>query len=300
MEHIKDANILKMTLAEVSENIKDFSEVQLLEFYNHYSGNKVKKFRDAQDAYAKTSSLLTFLLKKTGGKPRPKKGATVKKDKILTISKRAGGCLNAVREILADDPKYQVTCEDVADQVNSVQTSVQPHLDQLVKKGLLEASGDDDPIYSLTELGKAFDIPTGSAMTGGIGRKSKFTGSFILATQEDNPRREGTFGYASFAILNTKVPMAFEDYIKAGGRNNDLNWDLDRDWVKILDGPDIKTAKNVGNQLKGNSQLWYAEEKPDDWNYRPRGEKQEVSSPLPTGEKNVTAKPKANGKGKKA
>jgi hypothetical protein len=65
-------------------------------------------------------------------------------------------------------------------------------------------------------------------------RQSKFAGKTIIANRKDNPRREGTWGYKSFGIiLKAKGKISYEAYKSAGGRNNDLQWDLDRNFVSV-------------------------------------------------------------------
>ena len=60
------------------------------------------------------------------------------------------------------------------------------------------------------------------------GRKTKFSGKTITALKKENPRRKGSHGWESYnIILNNKGPMLFEDYQAAGGRNRDLQWDID-------------------------------------------------------------------------
>lgn len=63
------------------------------------------------------------------------------------------------------------------------------------------------------------------------GKRSKFTGKRIYKVVSDNPRRKGTHGYNSFELL--KDGMSFEEYKAAGGRNNDLQWDLDKGFVEL-------------------------------------------------------------------
>lgn len=66
---------------------------------------------------------------------------------------------------------------------------------------------------------------------GGGGRTSKFSGKRIIKLVKDNPRRKGTEGFKSFAKL--KSGMKYEDYIKAGGRLQDLNWDIEHKYVRV-------------------------------------------------------------------
>lgn len=72
------------------------------------------------------------------------------------------------------------------------------------------------------------------------GRKSANLGKRIYKQYVDpetkkaaNPRREGTHGHKSYELI--KDGMSYEDYIAAGGRNNDLRYDLDHGFVVLKD-----------------------------------------------------------------
>jgi hypothetical protein len=74
------------------------------------------------------------------------------------------------------------------------------------------------------------DTPTAPSRRG---RKSVYAGRIIIATVEPdqdgsifNPRREGTQGFRSMQIILVAGQISYEDYIDAGGRNNDLAWDI--------------------------------------------------------------------------
>ena len=55
----------------------------------------------------------------------------------------------------------------------------------------------------------------------------------VLTEGGKNPRREGTNGNASFALL---VPgMLYEEYIAAGGRSVDLTYDIEHGFVKVVE-----------------------------------------------------------------
>lgn len=71
------------------------------------------------------------------------------------------------------------------------------------------------------------------ARAAGAGRKSAFVGKKIYKKVQDNPRREGTNGYNSFALIRNG--MKYEDYVAAGGRPQDLAWDLKHDYVELKD-----------------------------------------------------------------
>ena len=49
-----------------------------------------------------------------------------------------------------------------------------------------------------------------------------------------NPRKAGSLGFRSMAIVIAQPGLTYEDYIKAGGRANDLSWDIAHGNVIIL------------------------------------------------------------------
>jgi hypothetical protein len=67
----------------------------------------------------------------------------------------------------------------------------------------------------------------------GRGRKSQYSGMTLRATVEANPRREGSHGFKSLGLILAagKNGISYEDYIKKGGRLNDLVWDINKDHV---------------------------------------------------------------------
>lgn len=64
---------------------------------------------------------------------------------------------------------------------------------------------------------------------GGAGRTSKLAGKTIVASVKENPRRPGSHGFNSMNILIKAGAKGIttEEYLKAGGRMNDLNWDIE-------------------------------------------------------------------------
>ena len=66
-------------------------------------------------------------------------------------------------------------------------------------------------------------------------RRGKYAGKMIRCLVEKNPRREGTKGFHSMGILiNSSVPVSYENYISEGGRPNDLAWDLEKGHVELV------------------------------------------------------------------
>lgn len=47
-----------------------------------------------------------------------------------------------------------------------------------------------------------------------------------------NPRRVGSHGYNSMQVIINAPGITTEDFVKAGGRLNDLRWDIDKDNVR--------------------------------------------------------------------
>ena len=83
------------------------------------------------------------------------------------------------------------------------------------------------------------DTPTNGedTGTGRRGRKSQFVGKILRTTLTENPRRNGTHGHRSMEIIMKagKEGIAHSAFIEAGGRNNDLGWDIGRERVEMTD-----------------------------------------------------------------
>jgi hypothetical protein len=65
----------------------------------------------------------------------------------------------------------------------------------------------------------------------GAGRPSIFSGKVLTKAVSENPRRAGTAGHKSFSVI--KNGMTFEQYVAAGGRRQDLAWDVEKGNVKV-------------------------------------------------------------------
>jgi len=82
------------------------------------------------------------------------------------------------------------------------------------------------------------EVATNSTTFGDSVKKNTRTslkGKMLKTLTDENPRREGTGGFKSMQILiDADGPMAYEDFISAGGRKVDFMWDLERDRVEIV------------------------------------------------------------------
>ena len=66
-------------------------------------------------------------------------------------------------------------------------------------------------------------------------KRVSLKGKMIQSTTLVNPRREATKGFNSMQILiDAGKPISYEAYISAGGRSNDIAWDIDKGSVEIL------------------------------------------------------------------
>jgi hypothetical protein len=67
--------------------------------------------------------------------------------------------------------------------------------------------------------------------SGRRGRTSSFAGGTLTKQQKENPRREGTHGYNSYALI--RDGMKYETFIEKGGRLKDLAWDVAKGYVVV-------------------------------------------------------------------
>ncbi len=70
--------------------------------------------------------------------------------------------------------------------------------------------------------------------------------TILRATLSTNPRKVGTVGHKSYAILLAAGgTMAYGAYLKAGGRPEDANWDRARGWALLGDETPDEAYANV-------------------------------------------------------
>ena len=76
--------------------------------------------------------------------------------------------------------------------------------------------------------------PKAKKETTGEGRKgriSQFAGQKIYKLAKDNPRREGSHGHTSFALITNG--MSYEKYLELGGRRQDLVFCVEKGHVEM-------------------------------------------------------------------
>ena len=81
------------------------------------------------------------------------------------------------------------------------------------------------------------DWENGAAPNGTPVKKAPSSSSRIVGTArivklvKDNPRREGTNGHQSWQV--TRDGMSVEQYVAAGGRLDDLRWNVKHGWLRL-------------------------------------------------------------------
>ncbi len=160
------------------------------------------------------------------------------------LSPKAGVILKALRETVDKDGEGDEAYTDsttISKEVGTSTTVVCNALIQLERLGLvkLEDESPDDKhqfmyIYVLPPA-YSYAIPEVAVKLPGENRgpRSPLTSKLIFRKTKDNPRREGTWGHKSFALI--KDGMTYEAYKAAGGRNNDLMWDVEHGHLELRD-----------------------------------------------------------------
>ena len=73
-----------------------------------------------------------------------------------------------------------------------------------------------------------------AAAKSGAGRKSLFGDTAkIKSLTKENPRRAGTHGHKSMEIIIKNPGITVADFVKKGGRLNDLRWDVEHKSVSV-------------------------------------------------------------------
>lgn len=84
--------------------------------------------------------------------------------------------------------------------------------------------------FSAATQEKLATVPKGSQFKM-VGRKSAFEGKRIYKKVPNNPRKVGTHGWKSFNLIQDG--MTYDAFLLAGGRNNDLRWDLEKGHIRV-------------------------------------------------------------------
>ncbi len=222
------SNIDRMTLEEVKAKMVTHSHADLLTFFNKFSGSPKPAKKVKREVV--TALVDRLIEKKAEGKAKAGKGKGKHQWTSTKISKVGAGLVKLIREMMEGYDTDEMTMEDVLIETGSVASTVEPILEKLIKGGWLVQ--DSQGNIQLTTQGKEASLRTDGKMTGAPGPSSKFTNHSIIPLVKENPRREGTHGHTSFALIPS-VGITYEEYKARGGRNNDLAWDIAHKYVEM-------------------------------------------------------------------
>lgn len=176
-----------------------------------------------------------------------KQAASIRKE--VRMTDHAAEVLRAIRTECGTNKDTEVSTTDLMKNLDTSWNAVSKAVESLAKLNLIkiedDSPDDDHPLWyiSLTKDGREVNIPEAKVKATSAGKpkkslpnpnpgvRSSKAGKKIHKLVEGNPRREGTHGHKSFAII--KNGMTYEDYMSSGGRNNDLAWDIDHGFVEL-------------------------------------------------------------------
>ena len=153
---------------------------------------------------------------------------------------------NIIKEQETAGEDQVTTSTEVAKRATTSTTEVIKQLQFLKTMELVELEDDatglkgDEPFYYITLLPKGATtdcseilIPGKTPRLPGVaaGPRSPKAGKKIYRISKTNPRKEGSWGWKSFNVITDG--MTYEDYIKLGGRPQDLAWDEDHKFIEI-------------------------------------------------------------------
>jgi len=87
------------------------------------------------------------------------------------------------------------------------------------------------PVPDVTKVDRGAVVKRTSAKAGLPGPNSANSGKRLHLKVAGNPRRPGSLGHASFAIM--REGMTYEEFRLAGGRSVDLAWDIKHGYVEM-------------------------------------------------------------------
>lgn len=173
--------------------------------------------------------------------------------------------LKAIRETIPAEEvggeRPQVNSTDVAKKLGTNVNAVCSACDTLVKRELITVEDDSNPEHKfywieLTDKGLAEDLTISAPPNTRVklpaaqpGPRSGYIGKTIFKIVTGNPRREGTHGHKGF-LLYEEAGITYEKFRNKGGRNNDLQWDLDHKFVELRDAAGGGKSEEAKGNLK--------------------------------------------------
>jgi membrane protein involved in colicin uptake len=105
------------------------------------------------------------------------------------------------------------------------------------KKAKAETAKDDREKLKAERAAKKAEAKAaeGEKTPGKRGKISPHAGKHLYPLKSENTRKPGTFGFNSMKVIFDNPGIVYEDYIKAGGRSNDLTWDIEHGNAEVRD-----------------------------------------------------------------
>jgi len=119
--------------------------------------------------------------------------------------------------------------DEIADENKGIEMNTQHHIEE---NAATEAETAETAVKP-EKVKKAKKVKV--EKVGKAGRASKNSGKHIYAIKENNPRKAGTHGWHSMQIIYATPGITYEAFLKAGGRNVDLIWDIEHSNVTVED-----------------------------------------------------------------
>lgn len=233
---------------------KQLNEMTLSELAQHYNSlvpkdKQIKKFADKESAIrrCKALELVHPKLPKDFKLARELPVSTqIPKDALVGNPTGKGAYILMKMEANMPNRTTCFSIDDITKLVDGKQHFVERTIKLLIASKymfLVKGNPGIPKLYCLTENGiewvrknkkiiSAAPTPNFSKNEWLVpGPRSDFAGKRIYKAVKENPRKKGTNGFKSFELLQDG--MTFEEYKIAGGRNQDLLWDVKHKFVEV-------------------------------------------------------------------
>lgn len=179
------------------------SLTELARFYNQLTGKDIKKFSDKESAVKRVWDAAVAAHE--------------------TYNEQSDGAIN--EQATYDKPAEEKQQEMFSEEKPTPDEDKAQDEPQQSDEGNSQPEGESQPVaVPVAEKGKRGRKP-------GTGQ---FAGKTIFAKKQVNPRRAGTKGWHSYELFREKADgMPYADYIAAGGRAVDLDWDIKHKFAEV-------------------------------------------------------------------
>lgn len=210
----------------------------LVALYNAYSAKQVTKFSDRQTAVSRLWDLLTTMVALTTATNERKTKMNEETQTVNTDNIGEDTTQRMSESVAAERSKREAA--DAARQAKKEEAekaAAERKQAAADKKAAKDAEKAEKAAAKATAKAERDAAKAAAKAEGGSKtRKSSLAGKLLkhsIGKDADgnvkNPRRPGSYGHTSLQIIIDAgdAGITTEDYVKAGGRMNDLHWDID-------------------------------------------------------------------------